>query len=421
MGVLETRCIDFEHVLMLSVNEGNLPAATQDNSFIPYSLRRAFGLTTSDHRTAVYAYYFYRLIQRARRVTVLYNNTMDGLTKGEMSRFMTQLLIETDLPIRQYALSADQITSSGKLTAIAKPADLPDRLHKLSPSAINTYLRCPLQFYFRHVALLKEPQPASDVIEPNTFGTLFHRAAELTYRKLTQGSPAITRAQLDTLTEAKGRLLDEFISQSFQDNQVQPHPVVTEVLRKYLIQLLENDKKLTPFKIKDVEKASYIDLDVPTPLGTRILHIGGIIDRIDEVDINHTTTLRIVDYKTGGKPETAADMPQLVTAAKNHPHYIFQTFLYALTFCGRTPSPIAPALFFIHKAAGDDYNPYIKFGKPGSLVTDFRQLAGDFQTALTGLLAEIMDTRRPFEATPFPTHCTNCPFSTLCGRNLKKE
>lgn len=415
MGVLETRCLDFENVLMLSVNEGNLPAAANDNSFIPYVLRRAFGLTTSEHRTAVYAYYFYRLVQRAHHVTMAYNCTADGLAKGEMSRFMTQMLVETDLPVRRMALSAERQTTAAPPPVIPKPADLPDRFRRLSPSAINTYLRCPLQFYFRHVARLDEPQPAPDVIEPNTFGSLFHRAAELAYRELTSATPAITREQLDRLTEAGGRFLVKHIKQAYADEGLVDNPVITEVVRMYLVQLLENDKKLTPFEIVGTEKESYTDIAVPTALGERTYRVGGIIDRLDVVQLDGVTTLRIVDYKTGGKPEAAVDVTQLVTPDKDHPHYVFQTFVYALTVCGTTKWPIAPALFFVHQSAGDGYNPYIPFGPEGAPLADFTPLAAEFRSALTGLLTELMDTSRPFTATPFAEHCSNCPFASLCG------
>ena len=415
MGVLETRCLDFENVLMLSVNEGNLPAAANDNSFIPYVLRRAFGLTTSEHRTAVYAYYFYRLVQRAHHVTMAYNCTADGLAKGEMSRFMTQMLVETDLPVRRMALSAERQTTAAPPPAIPKPVDLPDRFRRLSPSAINTYLRCPLQFYFRHVARLDEPQPAPDVIEPNTFGSLFHRAAELAYRELTSATPAVTREQLDRLTEAGGRLLVKHIKQAYADEGLVDNPVITEVVRMYLVQLLENDKKLTPFEIVGTEKESYTDIAVPTALGERTYRVGGIIDRLDVVQLDGVTTLRIVDYKTGGKPEAAVDVTQLVTPDKDHPHYVFQTFVYALTVCETTKWPIAPALFFVHQSAGDGYNPYIPFGPEGAPLADFTPLAAEFRSALTGLLTELMDTSRPFTATPFAEHCSNCPFASLCG------
>lgn len=421
MGVLETRCLDFDRVLMLSVNEGNLPAATRDASFIPYALRRAFGLTTVEHKTAVYAYYFYRLVQRASHVTMCYNSSTDGLVKGERSRFMTQLLVETDLPVRHFALAAGQESSAPYASPIAKPADLASRLRKLSPSAVNTYLRCPLQFYFRHVAKLREPDPAPGVIEPNTFGTLFHRAAELTYRQLTEASPAVTREALDRLTEADGRLLVKHVRQAFADEGVTENPVTLEVVRMYLMQLLENDKRLTPFTIEGMETASYTTLAVPTAGGTQEITLGGIIDRMDVVELDGRTTLRIVDYKTGGKPEAAADLAQLVTPAKDHPHYILQTFIYALTLAGQSRYPLAPALFFVHQAAGDDYDPYIPFGPDKKPLTDFTPLADEFRQALTDLLGEMLDTGRPFEPTPYPEHCANCPFATLCGQTPQKR
>ncbi len=306
-------------------------------------------------------------------------------------------------------------------SAIPKPTDLPDRLSRLSPSAINTYLQCQLRFYFQHVAGLKEPQPTPNVIEPNIFGTLFHKAAELVYRELTSASPAVTREQLDRMTEDGNLSLIRHIRQAYEEEGFAENIVVTEVVRKYLLNLLKNDKKLTPFEIKGMEQESYVQLDVPTPLGSRTLRVGGIIDRMDVVTLDGVTTLRIVDYKTGGKPCPAKDMDQLVTPAKEHPRYVLQTFIYALTVCETTPWPIAPAIFFVDKAAQEDYDPYVVFGPEKSRLADFRPLADEFRTALTGLLAELLDTGKPFTATPFDDACKNCPYLTLCGRNTNTK
>lgn len=421
MGVLETRNLDFEQVLMLSVNEGNLPRKTSDNSFIPYNLRREFGLTTSRHKTAVYAYYFYRLLQRARHVRMLYNCSSDGMVKGEMSRFMSQLLVETELPVKHFALTSRQALPASRPPQIAKPADLPRTLATLSPSAINTYLRCQLMFYFQRVARLKEPDAPTDVIEPNTFGTIFHRAAELIYgEKLTERGAVITADTLERFTKEGGdERLSGYVKRAFEDSATDYNIIVTEVVKNYLKQLIRHDLRLVPFVVAGTEMDTELPLTIPYGEGgSVVVRLKGNIDRLDIVEHEGLTRLRIVDYKTGGTPESAANLEQLFIPAEKHPHYVLQTFLYALTMAEKAKYPIAPALFFVHKSAGEDYTPYIYMGegKEKEPVLHFQKLAAEFKERLTGLIAEILDPEKPFTPTPYARFCDTCPFLTLCKR-----
>ena len=415
MGVLETRNLDFENILMLSVNEGALPKKATDNSFIPYHLRTEFGLTTSRHKTAVFAYYFYRLIQRAKHVRMIYNCSSEGMVKGEMSRFMTQLLIETDIPVRHLALTSKQSTDNKVPQPIAKPEHLAEMLKRLSPSAINTYIRCQNQFYFQYVARLKEPDPPANVIEPNTFGTIFHRAAELIYQKSDKNSEKGRLITMDFLQKflAKGGkdLLMDYVLQAFKDCKIEYNVIVASVVQTYLTQLIRHDLQLVPFEVVDTEKDTEVDLNIPYKDESVTLKLKGQIDRLDLVNIDGITTLRVVDYKTGGKPEKAKDLEQLFTPAERHPHYILQTFLYSLTL-GRQPHPIAPALFFVHQAAKEDYDPYLELGK--EKVMDFAQISSDFQKGVVNLISEILDTDRKFMPTDTERFCTTCPFHTLC-------
>lgn len=421
MGVLETRNLDFENVLMLSVNEGNLPQRVSDNSFIPYNLRREFGLTTSRHKTAVFAYYFYRLIQRASHVRMVYNCSADGMVKGEMSRFMTQILVETQLPVRHFALTSRQALPSSALPQIAKPADLPRMLAALSPSAINTYLRCQLMFYFQRVARLKEPDAPVDVIEPNTFGTIFHRAAELIYsEKLTERGALITADTLSRFTQEGGdERLAAYVARAFEDSGTSFNIIVAEVVKSYLRQLIRHDLQLVPFVVAGTETETELPLTVPYRAGGTVeVKLKGNIDRLDIVEHEGLTRLRVVDYKTGGSPESPANLEQLFRPAENHPHYVLQAFLYSLTLVGKARYPIAPALFFVHKAAGEDYTPYIYMGegKEKKSVLHFQELAAEFKDRLTDLIAEILDPEKPFAPTPYTRFCETCPFLTLCKK-----
>ncbi|WP_438503998.1 PD-(D/E)XK nuclease family protein, partial [Bacteroides acidifaciens] len=172
MGVLETRNLDFRNLVMLSLNEGQLPKSGGESSFIPYNLRKAFGMTTIEHKNAVYAYYFYRLIQRAENITLLYNTSSDGLNRGEESRFMLQLLVEGPHEITREYLEAGQSPQSNQEIQIEKTPEVLRRIYRaydssnpksviLSPSALNAYLDCRLRFYYRYVAGLKTPDEVS--------------------------------------------------------------------------------------------------------------------------------------------------------------------------------------------------------------------------------------------------------------------
>ena len=196
MGVLETRNLDFRNLVMLSLNEGQLPKSGGESSFIPYNLRKAFGMTTIEHKNAVYAYYFYRLIQRAENITLLYNTSSDGLNRGEESRFMLQLLVEGPHEITREYLEAGQSPQSNQEIQIEKTPEVLRRIYRaydstnpksviLSPSALNAYLDCRLRFYYRYVAGLKTPDEVSAEIDSALFGTIFHLSAQLAYTELT--------------------------------------------------------------------------------------------------------------------------------------------------------------------------------------------------------------------------------------------
>lgn len=425
MGVLETRCLDFDNLLLLSVNEGTLPQKVSDNSFIPYDLRREFGLTTSMHKTAVYAYYFYRLIQRASHIRMVYNSSTDGLVQGEMSRFMTQLLVETKLPIRHLSLTATPNPIINRVNEITKPVDLLERVSQLSPSAINTYLRCQLRFFFEYVERLKEPNPPATEIAPNVFGTIFHRTAELIYGKLGEGGKPIHPELLNQILEREDFkiLIINKVRQAFKDKKVEQNLIVEEVVYKYITQLLRYDARhneqgvsvAAPFTIEGLEKETKYELYIPNKGGKHLITLKGNIDRLDSTNLaDGLTHIRVIDYKTGGSPEEVKDMEQLFTPAEDHPHYVLQTFLYSLTLLDRTTRPVTPMLFFVHKASKTDYSPLIKFNKEPLL--DFRPLAAEFEKHLVNLLAEIINFETSFKATGTPKFCEYCPYSEICSR-----
>lgn len=415
MGLLETRCLDFQNLLILSANEGQLPRhANGTESVIPYLLRKEFGLSTPSHDAAVFAYHFYRLLQRASHVSLAYVSTTNGTSTGEMSRFMTQLLVESPHRIKQRTLATKGTIRHNIPPVVEKPENLREILAQISPSAINTYLRCPLQFYFQRVARLKEPPTPPDVIEPNTFGTLFHKTAELFYRDvLDQHDGLVTKHFLDLQLEAGKPLAQQYVGRASRDVGLQPNLLIEEVVSRYLRQLLRRDREQTPFRIIALEKPTKRLLQVPFGRDMADIVLMGEIDRLDRLTVFGKEHTRIIDYKTGGQPERAASLEQLFTPGERHPHYLLQTCLYALTLLtDEQERPVVPALFYVHQAAQADYSPYLSIG--GKTVEDFRELAPEFLERLIGLLAEILNPDRPFAPTPAPRVCASCPFVTLC-------
>ena len=437
MGVLETRNLDFRHLVLLSVNEGQLPKSGGDSSFIPYNLRKAFGMTTIEHKIAVYAYYFYRLLQRAERITLMYNTSSDGLNRGEWSRFMLQFLIEWPHPITRQFLEAGQSPQGTSPITVEKTPDVMRRMQslfdvranpkaKFSPSALNYYLDCPLKFYDRYVAGLSAPDEVSAEIDSATFGSIFHYAAEHIYKDLTTHGKVINKEALETLLRNEVKLQD-YVDTAFKklffnvpQNEKPEYNGVqlinSAVIARYLKQLLQNDLRYAPFTFIASEMEVDEPIDIQTPKGVIKSRIGGIIDRMDSKD----GTLRIVDYKTGGDADTPPHVESLFIPDKKRSNYVFQTFLYAAIMCRKQPTmKIAPALLYIHRAATETYSLVIQMGeprKPKEAVEDFSKYEKEYRERLQGLLEEIFNPEKSFTQTEIIEKCTYCDFKALCKR-----
>ena len=436
MGVLETRNLDFRHLILLSVNEGQLPKNSGDASFIPYNLRKAFGMTTIDHKIAVYAYYFYRLLQRAEKVTLMYNNSSDGLNRGEWSRFMLQFLIEWQHPIIRQTLEAGQSPQGRKSISISKTPMVMEQMHrvfdkkynpkaKFSPSALNNYLDCQLKFYFKYIAGLSLPEEVSAEIDSSTFGSIFHKTAEYIYQDLTQHGKLINKDAIETILKDDIRL-ENYVDRAFKElffhvgEDVKPEYngiqlINSAVIVRYIKQLLGHDLRYAPFTLVATELPVHEPITIQTSEGPVESTIGGYIDRLDSKE----GTLRIVDYKTGGN----ADMPTCVKAlfipGKERSNYVFQTFLYAAIMSRKREEKIVPSLLYIHRAASDEYSPVICLKeprKPEVPVDDFSLYEKEFREELHQLLEEIFNKEVPFVQTEIKEKCAYCDFKALCKK-----
>ena len=439
MGVLETRNLDFRHLILLSVNEGQLPKSGGEASFIPYNLRKAFGMTTIDHKIAVYAYYFYRLLQRAEKVTLVYNTATEGTNRGEMSRFMLQFLIEWEHQVQFKRLEAGQSPQVSEPICIEKTPEIMKRMQErfdiranpkaiLSPSALNCYLDCELRFYYKYIAGLKAPEEVSADIDSAMFGTIFHYTAEQIYKDLTAHTKVINRETLEKLLKDEVRL-QNYVDNSFKElffnipkeelpqyNGLQL--INSAVIYRYIRRLLDMDMRSTPFTFVASEKKVFEDVSVHTPKGDLKLRIGGIIDRLDRKD----NTLRIVDYKTGGSPDCPPNVESLFVPSKTRSNYVFQTFLYAAIVCKKLRDAgkeenISPALLFINRAAAENYIPIVQIGeKQKEIVENFSLLETEFRKCLKELLETIFNPELAFYQTDTESKCEHCDFKDLCKK-----
>ncbi len=430
MGVLESRNLDFKNVFVLSLNEGIFPSAGRQGSYIPYSIRQAYGLPTPEHQGSIYAYLFYRSLQRAQNIFLFYNSEPDVLGQGEMSRYLQQLIYESGLPIRQHVLHN---TAQPKpqtrividkneevLRALAKLNEGNLRSRGLSPSALNTYLDCQLKFYFQYVARIRESQKVQEEIDPRVLGNLLHSVMEQFYKKIIEKRQdrIIARDDFDKLELRIDKLIDEaFIKTYHLDPRLEvtyegQRVVVREVVKKFAIQILELDQKQVPFKIEALEQNGWLyNLKISHSPGFAVL--GGTIDRIDSKD----GRVRVIDYKTGKDELEFRNVASLFYRDGKRNKAAFQTLLYALLYKtngARLDEKIVPGLINRVNLFDDTFNFGLKMD--GEYLTDATPLFTEFESLLHELLEEIFDPNLKFIQTNKEETCKLCPYKEICYR-----
>ena len=429
MGVLETRALDFDNLIMLSMNEGIFPIKKGANSFIPYNLRRGFGLPTYEHQDSIFAYHFYRLINRAKRIYLLYDTRTEGLKGGEVSRYFYQLkhLYSDMFDIRE-RLAVYEVSSSESVSIsvpktpsiISKLTDFLTGERSLSASSINMYLDCPLQFYFSVVERMQEEDEISETIEASTFGSIFHSVMEWLYRPL-EGK-MITADLLHKIAK-DDKLLTDTIERSFNKNYFKTEKIkkltgqnflTGEVIRRYVKKVLKTDAKLTPFIYVQSEKR--LVCSYPLPSG-RTVALKGFIDRIDEVS-GHT---RIIDYKSGKGFLQFKDIQQLFDKSiKDRPKAVMQVFMYAHLYLLEFPDKIIePGIYYLRNLYDSTFNASVECRSSRSekvRVEDFDAFRADFKEEFDACLEEIFDIKIPFDQTLTGKPCEWCAFVSICKK-----
>ncbi len=436
MGTLETRGLDFDNLIIASMNEGLFPKNQTGNSFIPHELRRGFGLPTTDQHNAVFAYNFYRLIYRAQHIYFLYDTRTEGLNTGEPSRFIHQLQYQYGCRPNVIHLAQQPATEEPRELHVKKTPEVQAMLAQfttqsnstsgmrhLSASALNTYLNCPLQFYLLYVKRLGETAQVRENIESDMFGTILHAAMQQIYRpyegkiieegtltRILDNRPALDRIVNEVYTrEYLGDASGKVIRPEGRDK------LITDVIGKYTRLLLQYDRTQTPFtylqsECKCVNTISLAD--------GRKVNVKGFIDRVDSKD----GRLRIVDYKTGQGKLNFRDIGHLFEPDNpERPKYALQTFLYAWLYREqyRPQLPIASHIYYLKNISAADFDTliYQKEGRqPAVPANDFEVYAPDFLEKLTELLEEIFHPDIAFGQCQNVRSCEYCAFRTICNR-----
>ena len=427
MGMLETRCLDFDNVYVLSLNEGVVPAASDESSLIPYFIRTAYGLPTTDEQDAIYAYHFYRLLQRAKNIRLFYSTYRAGGKQGELSRYIKQLQHELwptlkpqhlHLKAKPVAPTPISISRAEVREALLSFTDNGAPGKALSPSALNTWLHCRLQFAFRYLLKIKEPDEVQEEVDNSIFGLLMHETLEAFYIEFGVGSE-VTKQAIEQKVKAQPvfkRVLDAFEIRFGQVPFLGRNSLPLHMVAKMVEQVLEVDKLQAPFRIVGLEKK--YEMSIAVPFGERIynMRLQGNIDRVDEKE----GRIRVLDYKTGKDIRAFKSIPELFERdSPNRNKAAMQVLLYTLLYTKNQPGALDgklhPALYNSKELYSSGFNGRLQFdGQELGLLTE--AMRQETEQQLKSLLQEILAGDQPFDQLDDERGCEYCGYAGICGR-----
>lgn len=436
MGILETRNLDFDNVMVMSMNDDNFPGnPSASSSFIPHNLRLGFGLPTPQHHDGVYAYYFYRLLQRATRVDLVYSSKTDENSSGEESRYIYQLEYESPHVVKHTDVGLNVAISTSHPIEVAKDEEIVTGLQgyldgggqTISPTALNAYLDCPLKFYFRYLARLKPDDEVVEEVDMPMFGTILHKAMELLYEPLI-GIPepgARIKQLIDTtvVTDAVDQAIsdvwlhgEEFKVEECEGNMLMIRDIVIRYMNK---NILPYDSRMSGVTISALERRLTSPFSFSAGESTHEVVFSGLADRVDTLPGGR---IRIVDYKTGAPHADFASVESLfVTEAKERNPAVLQTLLYSMIVTrmqvvGEIEGvDVSPALYYVRLMNKPDYSPLIN-SKEGS-VFGYAPYREEFEERLGELLAELFNPAMPFVQCVDTKPCEFCDFAPICRRS----
>lgn len=436
MGILETRNLDFKNVILLSMTDNNFPGnRATDRSFLPYSLRYGFDIPTVEHHEGVYAYYFYRLAERAERLYMLYSSAADDKSTGEPSRYIRQLEYETDFDIHYSNVGVEVSLSEGGVIEIEKSDEVFDKLlrftrdKELSPTAFSTYVRCPLRFYFNVVELLRPEDELEESVDNMTFGNIFHEAADLLYSQIKgKEHPSQLLEELRSKGEVE-RCVDKAIAKVYFGLKDKPLPelggelmIIRNIVREYIgSNLLNYDIENGQFVVSETEQKVKMPLSVEVGEESFDINLGGRADRIDSLN---NGMLRVIDYKTGKEKLGYGGVASLFYGEpidRCRESNIINTLLYSMMLHNETGRDVRPELYYVGSMVREDYSPrFIETIERKSRTLDsYAECAEEFEREVYNTLREMFDRKTPFRQCSEDSVCRYCDYAEVCGRTKR--
>ena len=438
LGILETRNVDFKNVIILSMTDANFPGNHTDKaSFIPYNLRFAYDMPTPEHHEAMYAYYFYRLLQRAERVNMLYCSRADKKSTGECSRYIYQLDFESGYTIQKNALGVDLCIEDKTSIEIPKGEKEMEALMQytdnnekptLSPTALFRYVQCPLKFYFHSIAKLHSRQELTDKMDALTIGRILHKSVEDLYKNNNIVGTKNPGAEIEKLR--KNEIIEPIVDNNIGEMLFNKAKVTTadysgdtllvrDIIVKYIRDgILRYDASRSGYTVKHLEEDIFHRFPISSGLSVKF---SGIADRID---ILENGSRQIIDYKSGYKPHLEFDSIEALFKGsdKQRVSNIIQTFLYSMFTTKDNGYECTPSLFYASRMIkgkdSDEYSPLITMMKSAepTVINSYSMIAKEFEEQLKALLDEMFDPEIPFKQSTDTDSCTNCDYKKICKR-----
>ena len=412
------------------MTDANFPGNRTDQpSFIPYGLRFASDMPTPEEHEAMYAYYFYRRIQRAERVEMLYCSKADDKSTGECSRYIYQLEYESPYKMHKRAVGVDLGLSEARPIVEDKSADIVAKLNKyltkgsgytLSPTALFRYIECPLKFYFSSIASIKSPDELDDTIDSLTFGNILHDSIEALYTNLigietphqeiealcnrTTVESVVDRMIVKNLQMPKG-----FGQKDFNGDTL----LVRDIIVKYITQgIFRYDLGHSGYTIVGLERDVECEYSISDD---RTIFFSGRIDRLDKLD---NDKYQIIDYKSNNRSSLEHNGIEKLFNGEPEDRIsnIFQTLLYSMMLERSEKKEAIPSLYYASKMVVDGYSPYIVESKSKTPIACYSDVSEEFEAQLSNTLEELFDYTKPFTQVGNADACTYCPFKKICRR-----
>jgi NDP-sugar pyrophosphorylase family protein/CRISPR/Cas system-associated exonuclease Cas4 (RecB family) len=419
MGMLETRALDFKNLIILSANEGILPQAGIPDSFIPFDIRSTYGLPLPKDKNSVLSYHFFRLLQHAENINIIYNTSSEGIGSGEPSRFLRQIELELSKLNTNITLSHNNLTISGgesnkeiKISKNQKSIEIIRKkaINGFSPSLLNTYVSCKLKFYFQYVLKLERENEIEASVESHTFGSIIHDTLEELY------SPFIGKNIDKEILKKSLVKLDDLLTKYFvkhfktQNFKQGRNLLIWEVSKKYI-------KNFVFSELNELKEKQRTIIGLEEKIKLKIsnrkdeVFLNGIIDRIDSD--NEGRTIRIVDYKTGNVLANQLKLNEMDLLLSDNKYskafqVLFYKYLYLKSFKGREEESITTGIISIRNLSSG----FLEF----ILNNEHENTMEEFEEILNSLIDEIFDAEVDFCQTSDNKVCSYCDFKNICNR-----